>query len=92
MSVTVISPGYIKTQLSLNALSGDGTNHGVLDKTTSRGMSPSKAAWAILRAVAEGKRELILAKPVHKLAVYLRVFCPSLLDWFLAQRTDNVIT
>lgn len=28
VKVTTVSPGYIQTQLSINALTGDGTNYG----------------------------------------------------------------
>ena len=89
IKVTVVSPGYIATQLSVNALSGDGTKHGVVDANTSRGMSPHHAAGTILEAVAKGRRDLVLAKPLHHLALYVQVFCPSLLDWVLQQRTNN---
>ena len=84
----MVCPGYINTQLSLNALSSDGTKHGVMDPTTSKGMSPRRAAQAVLEGVAWGRRELVLAKPAHQVALYLRVLWPSLLDWVL-QRRDS---
>lgn len=89
ITVTLISPGYIKTCLSLNALTGDGTKHGVMDPSTMRGMSPLRASQAVLLAMVEGRRELVLASPVHKLAVYLRVLCPSLLDWVLVRNSRH---
>ncbi len=88
ISVVMVSPGYISTQLSLNALSGDGTKHGTTDPTTARGMPPHRAAQAILEGVAWGRRELVLAKPAHQVAVYLRVLWPSLLDWVLRRRAQ----
>ena len=42
MSVTVISPGYVNTALSVNALAPDGSKHGVVDATTAAGASPHK--------------------------------------------------
>lgn len=89
ISVLVVSPGYISTRLSLNALSGDGTSHGAMDPSTAGGMPPHRAAWAILEGVARERRELVLAKPMHQVAVYLRVLCPSLLDWILRNRTNR---
>ena len=82
-------PGYIKTSLSLNALIGDGSSHGVMDRRTERGMSPLHAAQSVVLAVAEGKRELVLAVPLYQFAVYLRVLCPSLLDWALGRRSQE---
>ena len=88
MSVTIVCPGYLRTQFSINALAGDGNKHGVMDATTSRGMTPGHAARAVLEGVAEGKREFLLAKPLHQVGVYLKVFCPSLLDWILRHREN----
>ena len=85
----MISPGYIRTQLSLNALAGDGTAHGVMDDTTARGMSPEMVAKEIVMAIACGKRELVIAKPLHRLAVYINVLAPGLLDWVLQIRARH---
>ncbi|CAI8008624.1 Dehydrogenase/reductase SDR family protein 7-like, partial [Geodia barretti] len=84
--VSTVCPGYIRTQLSLNALAPDGSKHGVLDPTTAKGMSPEYVAVKILYTVAEGGRSLVVATPTHHLALYLSFFWPSLLDWVLQQR------
>ena len=42
VSVTVVSPGYVNTALSVNALSPDGSKYGVVDATTASGASPHK--------------------------------------------------
>jgi short-subunit dehydrogenase len=65
---------------------------GTMDLSTARGMTPHKAARAILEGVAWEKRELILAKPTHQLAVYLRVLWPSLLDWMLRRKAEAETT
>lgn len=85
--VGVISPGYIKTALSSNALSADGSQHGVTDTNTAKGMDPADVAHRVMMAVATGNRELIIAKAHHHLAVYLKLFFPSLLDWTLKKRS-----
>ena len=38
ITTTLISPGYIRTSLSLNAVTGNGTKYGVTDETTASGM------------------------------------------------------
>ena len=38
-------------------------------------------------AVATEERELVLAKPHHHLAIYLKYFCPGLLDKILQRRS-----
>jgi short-subunit dehydrogenase len=56
--VTIVCPGYIRTKVSENALTGDGTPHGQLDDTHANAMLPEEAAPAIVRGVAAGKREV----------------------------------
>lgn len=82
-----MSPGYIKTQLSSNALSADGSRHGVTDATTASGMEPGHVAHRVMIAVATQRRELVLAKAHHRLAVYLKILSPSILDWILTRRS-----
>ncbi len=36
--------GYIKTDLSLNALTGSGTSYGKMDETTAKGYEPAYVA------------------------------------------------
>ena len=86
--MTVVSPGYISTGFSLNALTADGSKHGITDPHTARGLTPHRVARAVLEGVAEGRREVVVAKPLHHLAVYGRVWCPGLLDWVLRHRKD----
>lgn len=38
VSVHIVSPGYIKTQLSLSAVMGDGSAYSKMDETTANGM------------------------------------------------------
>ena len=38
VSVHVVSPGYIRTDLSVSAVMGDGTAYNKVDKTTANGM------------------------------------------------------
>ncbi|XP_013384795.1 dehydrogenase/reductase SDR family protein 7-like [Lingula anatina] len=89
IKVSVISPGYIKTNLSLNALQGDGTRYGVMDKTTETGMSPEYVASKVLKAVQEQKNELILAPFTVTVAVFLRTFCPSLYFSLMKKRAAH---
>ena len=84
--MTVVSPGYIKTQLSLNAITADGSRHGIMDKNTAHGMRAEVVAKAIVEGVAQGYRDIVLANPHHKLALYLNVLWPTLLDWVLQLR------
>lgn len=76
--VTVVSPSYIKTNLSLNALTGTGEAHGQMDPTTEAGFSPEFVAEKIVRAILEKKNELIISTMLPRVAVFLRKFFPWL--------------
>jgi len=77
MSVSVISPGYVATNLSNNAITGDGTKYGKTDETTAKGMLPQHCAKRSLLAVASGTPELILADAKTCAGVLLRTLMPG---------------
>jgi dehydrogenase/reductase SDR family member 7B len=72
VQVHVIAPGSIRTNVSRNALNADGTRRGVSDKAIDDAMPASEAALAMLSAIADGKRELILATGVEAQIAALR--------------------
>ena len=77
ISVTVVVPGYVRTNVSENALRGDGTKHGKLDDTHANAKRPEEIAGPILDAVAKKKAEVrVGGKEIH--AVLLRRFFPNL--------------
>lgn len=84
--VTVISPGYIRTNLSVNAVTGDGSKHGVLDKSTAAGSDPKDVARSVLRAVSLKSKDVVLAGPLPTLAIYLRTLCPALFFKIMSSR------
>ncbi|XP_062294054.1 dehydrogenase/reductase SDR family member 7B [Scomber scombrus] len=86
ISVSVISPGYIRTNLSLNAVTGDGSKYGVLDKATATGRDPRDVAQAVLRAVRKRSKDVVLAGPLPTLAIYLRTLWPALFFKLMASR------
>lgn len=86
VAVTVISPGYIRTNLSVNAVTGDGTKHGVLDKTTASGWDPRRVAESVLRAVSLRSKDVVLAGLVPTSAIYLRTLFPALFFRIMSSR------
>ena len=86
VAVTVISPGYVDTNLSRNALTGSGARHGQLDAATSSGYSVQRVSGEILAGVVRGEAELVLA-PLHvRLAILVRTLLPGLYRWIMARR------
>ncbi|XP_011932623.1 dehydrogenase/reductase SDR family member 7B isoform X1 [Chlorocebus sabaeus] len=86
IEVTVISPGYIHTNLSVNAITADGSRYGVMDTTTAQGRSPVEVAHDVLAAVGKKKKDVILADLLPSLAIYLRTLAPGLFFSLMASR------
>ncbi|XP_017041718.1 dehydrogenase/reductase SDR family protein 7-like [Drosophila ficusphila] len=86
INVSCVSPGYIRTQLSLNALTGSGSSYGKMDETTAKGMSPDKLAERILQCILRKEPDIIVSDVQAKIAYYLRHLCPNLYFWIMAKR------
>ncbi|XP_075879927.1 dehydrogenase/reductase SDR family member 7B isoform X2 [Nelusetta ayraudi] len=86
IGVSVISPGYIRTNLSLNAVTGDGSKHGVMDKNTATGRDPADVAQVVLKAVRHRSKDVVLAGALPTVAVYLRTLWPALFFKLMSSR------
>jgi short-subunit dehydrogenase len=58
IAVTVVVPGFVRTEISRHALTGGGRPHGRMDPLQERGISPEACARDILRAIRHGKAEV----------------------------------
>lgn len=75
--VLMVMPGFIRTQVSVNALTGDGSAQGSMDAAQEAGMSPEACADRIVRAVQKDREQVIIGGR-ERLAVYLNRWCPAL--------------
>ncbi|MGX7689577.1 SDR family oxidoreductase [Flectobacillus roseus] len=78
LHVTVVCPGYIKTQISFNALSGDGSKHNQMDANQAKGMLPDECARRIVQAIIAKKSEVYIGGWYEVMGIYLKRFFPSL--------------
>lgn len=88
--VSVISPGYVKTQLSENALTETGASYGQTDSTTEQGFSADYVAEKIVKAVVQKRKELVIATMVPKIAIFIRRFLPDLYFYIMAARARKM--
>ncbi|XP_032513935.2 dehydrogenase/reductase SDR family protein 7-like [Danaus plexippus] len=86
IKVSVVSPGYVKTAVSMNALTGSGEKHAVMDKTTASGFEAEYVAEKVLDMVINGDKELVISQFVPNLAIFLRRFAPSVYHWAMTKR------
>jgi len=77
IAITIVCPGYIRTNVSRNALTGDGSAFGRMDETHKDATTPEECARAVVDGVANRKREVhIGGKEVW--AILLQRFFPAL--------------
>lgn len=77
IKVTMVCPGGVATNMSVNALSGDGSPHGNMDKLLEKGLKPEYVASKIVKAIYKGKFELYLGGG-EILLIYIKRFFPAL--------------
>jgi dehydrogenase/reductase SDR family member 7B len=82
--VSVIIPGRIKTNVSLNALNKNGNPHGQMDEGLDKGKSADWTARKICRSLQNERKE-ILVGGAELIMVYIRRFFPRLY-YFMASR------
>ncbi len=75
--VTIVCPGRVQTNISLYALDKGGKPHGVLDPGQKGGMSAERAAQIIVRAIAKGRREVLVGRK-ELLMVHIKRFLPGI--------------
>ncbi|MEX1188914.1 MAG: SDR family oxidoreductase [Bacteroidia bacterium] len=80
--VTNVCPGRVLTNVSYNAMKGDGTSHNVLDDGQRKGISAETCAKGILKAIKSRKHEVLLGK-LELIPVYLRRYCPPLFYYLI---------
>lgn len=77
LQVHVIAPGSIKTDVSRNAVVADGSRRGVSDEAIEKGMDADHAVKLMLKAMARGDREILIARGVERMIVRLRRLSPN---------------
>ncbi len=78
ISVTMVCPGFINTNVAKNALTGDGSSQNTNDKATQNGLSTSVFAKKMISALERKKFEVYIGRK-ETMAVYLKRFFPKLL-------------
>lgn len=82
--ITLVCPGFVRTNISINAFTGSGQPQGTMDDATDKGISAENAARRILRAIEKDKEEIWFGGK-EVLAVYLKRFFPAYFSKVLAR-------
>jgi short-subunit dehydrogenase len=79
IQVTLVCPGFINTDISRNALKGDGSKYGISDEAQAKGVPVKRCVKLYIKALEDGKEEVIIAGMKEKSGILLSRFIPGLL-------------
>lgn len=74
--VSILIPGRVQTNISLNAIDKDGKTHGKMDPGQATGISAEKAAKIICRNLKKEKKEILVGSK-ELIMVHIRRFLPG---------------
>lgn len=72
VKVLVVCPGYIQTNVSVNALTGDGSAQNTMDTTTGNGITADRCAALIAKAMRKGKLQVVISGAREKFAIIVK--------------------
>ena len=78
IKVTMITVGLVRTNITMNALKGNGATYGKMQESIAAGISPEACARGIIKAVARGKYEALVGA-IEIYSVLFKRFFPGLL-------------
>lgn len=75
--ISLLCPGFIKTNISINALTESGQNQGTMDDAQAHGMPATACAQEMMKAIKLKKEEVYIGGKETK-AIWLRRFFPKM--------------
>lgn len=76
VAVTILIPGYVQSQATVNALKGDGSKNMTVSEANRNGMHPARFAEKALKAIYNKRQEVSIGgKEVY--AIYAKRFFPG---------------
>jgi short-subunit dehydrogenase len=81
-----ICPGYVKTEIAINALRADGQPQGESTEEIDSGMPVEACCEKILQALERRRDEVVIARGSVRWAPLLKRFCPGMLRRVVAGR------
>ncbi|CAE7325633.1 fmt, partial [Symbiodinium microadriaticum] len=78
IKVSLVCPGFIRTNISINALTGDGTKQNTMDDAQANGMTPEECARKIVKAIQKNSEETYIGGLKEVAGIYVKRFFPGL--------------
>jgi short-subunit dehydrogenase len=80
LQIHVVTPGSVRTDVSRNALTADGSARGISDRAIENGLDPAVVAATLLEQIAGGTREIVIATGIEQAMAELRRTPDALFD------------
>ena len=79
IDVSVIFPGFVRTNVSLNALNGEGKPRAIQDEAIEKGLDPDEFAQRVVTALLQGEEFIVVGGLKEKLGVFISRVSPKTL-------------
>ena len=86
--VSLICPGFVHTNISLNAITETGKEFNKMDEDQKKGMQPQEVAKEVLKAVRNKRVEVLIGKSELMAPLVKRLF-PRLFYWLIMREKRN---
>ena len=83
IDVTLLCPGPIKTDITKNALTGDGSSFGKMGDLHETAMDANEMVQKVWSKLKARKEEIIISSPKERLALFVKRISPSLFNRIL---------
>ncbi len=80
IAVQLICPGYVQTQISMNAVTGDGSKQQQMDQATAQGIPADRFARKMANAMLGSKPEVYICGAKERAGLYVKRFFPRLFN------------
>lgn len=82
LEISMIMPGFVNTQITVNELKSDGTAYGKIEQSHKAGLSSEECAKRIIRKLKK-KRKNIIVGGFEITSIYVWRFSPNLYDFLI---------
>ncbi len=90
VGVTIVCPGYIRTDISVNAVTGEaGRRSGQMDAGQAAGMSPEEFADRAWRGILKRRPELHIGGTKEVGGIMLKRYAPRVFDWVIRRSSST---
>lgn len=83
VAVTLLCPGFVKTNISKNAVLGDGSKFGEMGDAHSKAMEPAEMVKKVMPKIKARNEEIVITGGKEGLALLIQRFSPTLLNRIL---------